>query len=97
MNDNQNANGVAASVPEAASKSPQEWREYCSQLLQEIDELRSQMAEVLAQRRAYATMVPIPDDVKQLAELPVEQLLAMCEGQPSLEDIIRESNQEHGK
>jgi hypothetical protein len=97
MSDNQNPNGVAASVPEAATKNQQEWREYCCQLVAEIDDLRAQVAKLRTQRRAYASLIPIPEDVKKLADLPVEELLAMCEGQPSIEDIIRESRQEHGK
>jgi hypothetical protein len=41
-------------------------------------------------------MIPIPEDVRQMSGQSFEEIVAMCEGQPALEDFIRELEQKHG-
>ena len=88
MNDNQNPNGVPGPLPEATAKTQGEWREYCAQLLAQIEQLRTENGELREEKRAFASMIPVPEEVKRLAELPPEQLLAMAEMEPALEELI---------
>jgi hypothetical protein len=89
MSDNQNPNGAPRPLPEAASKSQKDWREYCAQLLAEIEGLHTLIAELREEKRAYASMIPVSEEDKQLLKLPVEQLQAMC-ADGSIEDLLRE-------
>jgi len=90
MNDNAKPNGVPQSLPEASALSQQQWREWCAQLRAEIERLRVEIVELREQRRLYASMIPVPEDVKKLAEMPLDVLLAMCEGQPTMEQIVHD-------
>jgi hypothetical protein len=90
MNDNQKATGISNPLPDAAAKTQTEWREYCAELIAEIDRLRAANAELREQRRALNLMVPVPEHVKQMAELSLEEVLAMSKGGPSLKELIKE-------
>jgi hypothetical protein len=97
MNDNLNSQAHKAPLPNPAAKTPQEWRAYCAELLAEIDKLRKQNIELREQKRVYASMIPIPEDVKKLADMPLDELLAMCVGQQTIDQIIHELEHEAGK
>ena len=96
MNDNSNSNGRPEQLPDAAAKSPEQWREYCAQLLAEVERLKAETLELREQRQALAQMVPVPEDVKALCSLSMEEILALTEFQPSLRDLIQQFEKEQG-
>jgi hypothetical protein len=96
MSDNEKPNGAARPLPDAGSKSQQEWREFCAHLLSELDRLRQENASLREQRRAFAALIPAPEHVKELSGLPMEQLLAMAEFEPSLEEFIEQCVKKQG-
>ena len=93
MNDAAKPNDESRPLPEAASKSQQEWREYCAQLLAETEGLHQLVTELRDEKRAYASMIPVSDEIKQLAELGPEKLMAMHGSTESMEDFIRKLEQ----
>jgi hypothetical protein len=93
MNDSTNPNGASRPLPEAASKSQQEWREYCAELLAEIEGLHELVAKLREEKRGYASLIPVPDEIKQLAELGPEKLMAMSDSSESFEDWLRKIEQ----
>jgi hypothetical protein len=96
MNNNQDSNGVAAGLPEAAAKNQDQWREHCAQLLEELERLRQENASLREQRREFAALIPVPEHVKQLNNLPMERLLALAEFEPSLRQFIDQCVKEQG-
>jgi hypothetical protein len=82
-------------LPEATAKTQEQWRVYANELLTQIEQLQMEIQELREQRRLLNQMIPIPDDVKQFAELSYEEARAMCAGGPSLEELILEIENEH--
>ena len=93
MSDNKNPNGAPRPLPDAASKSQQEWREYCAQLLTEIDALQALAAELREEKRAYASMIPVSEETKRLAEMSPDELAAMSVPDEAIEELIRNLEQ----
>jgi hypothetical protein len=94
--DNNGSPKVVLPLPSASSKTQEQWHSFCAGLLLEIERLRGENDELREQRQALAKMVPIPDDVRQLAEKSFEEIMAMCEGPFSIAQVIREFEQSHG-
>src|SRR5580692_7750651 len=96
MNDNASPNGdVNRKVPvfytpEAHTKTSEEWRSLCVVLYAEIERLQAYILELNEQRLTAGIMDEVPEDVKKLKDMSEKEILAMCEGQQSLEDILRE-------
>ena len=89
----ENSDSNKSPLPAATSKNQHEWRDYCGQLLTEIENLRTEVIELRAQRRAYASMIPVPDEVKKLAEMSAEELQTMCDQMittPTIQELIAE-------
>jgi len=96
MNDNQNPNGVPGPLPEATAKTQGEWREYCAQLRAQIEQLRTENSELREEKRAFASMIPVSDEVKKLAGLSFEEIMAQAEFEPSLREIIEQLEKDQG-
>jgi hypothetical protein len=88
MNDNAKPTEPVFSLPNAEEKNQEQWRSFCATLITEIERLRAENVELREQRSALTQMIPIPEDVQQLAGKSFEEFMVMCEGQPSLEDLI---------
>jgi hypothetical protein len=93
MNDNENPNGVPRPLPDATAKSQQEWREYCSQLIAEIEAFHTLVAELREEKRAYASMIPVSEETKRLAQMSPEELDAMSVPEEVVEELIRKLEQ----
>jgi len=96
MNDSSNPNSTPVPLPDPEAKSPEQWREYCSQLLAEVESLKAETVELREQRRALTQMIPVPDHVKALANLSMEEVLAMAQFEPTLEELIEQIEKEQG-
>src|SRR5438094_3530218 len=96
MNDGIQPSGGGPPLPDATARSQAQWRELCAALLAEIERLRAENVELREEKRAFASMIPVPEEVKKLAELPPEELLAMAEMDTSLEEVIEQLEKEQG-
>jgi hypothetical protein len=96
MNDNSNLNGMPSPLPDATSKSQEQWRDYCAQLLAEVERLKAETVDLREQRLTLTQMLPVPEYVKALTKLSMEEVLAMAKFQPSFRELVEQFAKEQG-
>lgn len=71
------------------------WQEMCQALIDERDRLRDDLADTRkmlrdANKAITSLLPPMDEETKRLANLPLEEPLAMCDKEQSIEDFLAE-------
>jgi hypothetical protein len=89
-------NGIPQPLPEASTKTAEEWRDYCAALVAERQRLLDEKAWLVKQCQGLLQVLPVPDHVKDLSGLSPDQVIAKAEFDPPLLEIIKRFEKEHG-
>jgi hypothetical protein len=96
MNDAPVNGVVSATLPDLGTTSPVQWKEYCVQLLAEIERLRSFNDLLQTQRRELLDLL-MPDRHRRI-EFDEQHALAHIDEKPTLDELLEEfRNQPAGK